>query len=355
MTNTVAPEGRRLLRVEARNAETPIERKPEWLKTRAVVSQTYQEVRGLVRQKKLHTVCAEANCPNIYECWNEREASFLIGGELCTRRCDFCDIATGRPTEYDEDEPARVAASVAQMELRYATVTGVSRDDLPDGGAWLYAETARQIHTMLPGCGVELLVPDFKGRAEPLEEVFSSAPEVFAHNLETVPRIFRRIRPAFSYEGSLAVLRQASEAGLLTKSNLILGMGETREEISAAMRDLHESGCDLLTLTQYLRPSPLHHPIDRWVHPEEFVEMAAEAEEMDFAGVMAGPLVRSSYRAGLLWAKGMRARGFEIPEQLQHIANSGSTLQEAGSVLARLKERSERHAAVAAAKAAAAS
>ena len=151
MTNTVAPEGRRLLRVEARNAETPIERKPEWLKTRAVVSQTYQEVRGLVRQKKLHTVCAEANCPNIYECWNEREASFLIGGELCTRRCDFCDIATGRPTEYDEDEPARVAASVAQMELRYATVTGVSRDDLPDGGAWLYAETARQIHTMLPG------------------------------------------------------------------------------------------------------------------------------------------------------------------------------------------------------------
>ena len=242
-----------------------------------------------MREKSLHTVCAEANCPNIYECWNDREATFLVGGEMCTRRCDFCDIATGRPTEYDEDEPARVAASVAQMELRYATVTGVSRDDLPDGGAWLYAETARQIHTMLPGCGVELLVPDFKGRAEPLEEVFSSAPEVFAHNLETVPRIFRRIRPAFSYEGSLAVLRQASEAGLLTKSNLILGMGETRAEIEDAIGSLVDAKVDILTITQYMRPSKLHHPIDRWVKPQEFVALAKMAEEMGIAAVMSGP------------------------------------------------------------------
>ena len=267
VTNAIAPEGRRLLRVEARNAQTPIERKPKWLRTRAVISETYREVRGMVRQKRLHTVCAEANCPNIYECWNDREASFLIGGEMCTRRCDFCDIATGRPTAYDEDEPARVAASVAQMRLRYATVTGVARDDRPDGGAWLYAEVARQIHAAAPGCGVELLVPDFRGDRAALEEVFSAAPEVFAHNLETVPRIFRRIRPAFSYEGSLSVLRRASEAGLLTKSNLILGMGETRAEIERAIADLVDHGVDILTITQYMRPSKLHHPIDRWVKP----------------------------------------------------------------------------------------
>ena len=337
MTGTIAPEGRRLLRIEARNAETPIERRPEWLKTRAVVSQTYREVRGLVRRKKLHTVCAEANCPNIYECWNEREASFLIGGELCTRRCDFCDIATGRPTEYDEDEPARVAASVARMELRYATVTGVSRDDLPDGGAWLYAETARQIHAALPGCGVELLVPDFKGRAEPLEEVFSAAPEVFAHNLETVPRIFRRIRPAFSYEGSLAVLRQASEAGLLTKSNLILGMGETRAEIEDAIGSLVDAKVDILTITQYMRPSKLHHPIDRWVKPQEFVALAKMAEEMGIAAVMSGPMVRSSYRSGTLWGRAMRAKGRPIPENMTELAAPVTARQEASAVVARLK------------------
>ena len=337
MTGTIAPEGRRLLRVEARNAETPIERRPEWLKTRAVVSQTYREVRDLVRRKKLHTVCAEANCPNIYECWNEREASFLIGGELCTRRCDFCDIATGRPTEYDEDEPARVAASVARMELRYATVTGVSRDDLPDGGAWLYAETARQIHAALPGCGVELLVPDFKGRAEPLEEVFSAAPEVFAHNLETVPRIFRRIRPAFSYDGSLEVLRRASEAGLLTKSNLILGMGETRAEIEDAIGSLVDAKVDILTITQYMRPSKLHHPIDRWVKPQEFVALAKMAEEMGIAAVMSGPMVRSSYRSGTLWGRAMRAKGRPIPENMTELAAPVTARQEASAVVARLK------------------
>ena len=193
MSTTVAPEGRKLLRVEARNAQTPIESKPDWLRTRAVVSETYQEVRGLVREKSLHTVCAEANCPNIYECWNDREATFLVGGEMCTRRCDFCDIATGRPTEYDVDEPRRVAISIKEMDLRYATVTGVARDDRPDGGAWLYAETSRQVHELSPGTGVELLIPDFRGNPEALEDVFSSRPEVLGHNLETVPRIFKRI------------------------------------------------------------------------------------------------------------------------------------------------------------------
>ena len=306
----------------------------------------------VARGAGLHTVCAEAGCPNIYECWEDREATFLLGGAICTRRCDFCDIATGRPTEYDRDEPRRIAESVAQMGLRYATITGVTRDDLPDGAAWLYAETTRQIRAKSPGTGIELLVDDFRGSNEAIDMVIEAAPQVFAHNLETVPRIFKKIRPAFRYERSLAMIQRAHDGGMVTKSNLILGMGETREEIIEAMRDLHESGCDLLTLTQYLRPSPLHHPIDRWVHPEEFIELSAEAEAMGFAGVMAGPLVRSSYRAGLLWAKGMRARGFEIPAHLAHIENSGSTLQEAGSVLDRLKKRQELHRSMAAAQSA---
>ncbi|MEU7854534.1 MULTISPECIES: lipoyl synthase [Nonomuraea] len=305
---TVAPEGRKLLRLEVRNAETPIERKPPWIKTKLRTGPEYTELKSLVRREGLHTVCEEAGCPNIYECWEDREATFLIGGDQCTRRCDFCQIDTGKPKEYDRDEPRRVAESVEQMGLRYATVTGVARDDLPDGGAWLYAETARQIHALLPGCGVELLVPDFNGNREQLEEVFSAKPEVFAHNVETVPRIFKRIRPAFRYDRSLGVITMAREAGLVTKSNLILGMGETREEIVEAMRDLHAAGTDLLTITQYLRPTPRHHPVERWVKPEEFVELQAEAEAIGFAGVLSGPLVRSSYRAGRLYKQAIEAR-----------------------------------------------
>ncbi|MFI7690832.1 lipoyl synthase [Nonomuraea sp. NPDC049655] len=305
---TVAPDGRKLLRLEVRNAETPIERKPPWIKTKLRTGPEYTELKSLVRREGLHTVCEEAGCPNIYECWEDREATFLIGGDQCTRRCDFCQIDTGKPKEYDRDEPRRVAESVQQMGLRYATVTGVARDDLPDGGAWLYAETARQIHSLLPGCGVELLVPDFNGNRDQLEEVFSSKPEVFAHNVETVPRIFKRIRPAFRYERSLGVITTAREAGLVTKSNLILGMGETREEIVEAMRDLHAAGTDLLTITQYLRPTPRHHPVERWVKPEEFVELQAEAEAIGFAGVLSGPLVRSSYRAGRLYQQAIAAR-----------------------------------------------
>ncbi|SDJ14467.1 lipoic acid synthetase [Nonomuraea jiangxiensis] len=291
-----------------RNAETPIERKPPWIKTKLKTGPEYTELKSLVRREGLHTVCEEAGCPNIYECWEDREATFLIGGDQCTRRCDFCQIDTGKPKAYDRDEPRRVAESVQQMGLRYATVTGVARDDLPDGGAWLYAETARQIHDLLPGCGVELLVPDFNGHRDQLEEVFSSRPEVFAHNVETVPRIFKRIRPAFRYDRSLAVITMARAAGLVTKSNLILGMGETREEIAEAMRDLHAAGTDLLTITQYLRPTPRHHPVERWVKPEEFVELQAEAEAIGFAGVLSGPLVRSSYRAGKLYKQAIEAR-----------------------------------------------
>jgi len=304
----VAPEGRKLLRLEVRNAETPIERKPEWIKTRAKMGPQYRELQQLVKSEGLHTVCQEAGCPNIFECWEDREATFLIGGDQCTRRCDFCQIDTGKPAEFDADEPRRVAESVQAMGLRYATITGVARDDLPDGGAWLYAETVRQIHKLLPGCGVELLIPDFNADGSQLAEVFGARPEVLAHNIETVPRIFKRIRPAFRYERSLDVLRQARAAGLVTKSNLILGLGEERAEVSQALRDLHEAGCELVTITQYLRPTPRHHPVERWVKPEEFVELREEAEEIGFAGVMSGPLVRSSYRAGRLYTQAVAAR-----------------------------------------------
>ena len=300
-----------MLRLEARNSAVPIERKPPWIKTRLRTGPAYTELKGLVKKEGLHTVCEEAGCPNIFECWEDREATFLIGGDQCTRRCDFCQIDTGKPQALDTDEPRRVAESVATMGLRYATVTGVARDDLPDGGAWLYAQTCVEIHQAVPGCGVELLVPDFNAVPDRLAQVFDSAPEVFAHNIETVPRIFRRIRPGFRYERSLQVLNTAHEAGLVTKSNLILGMGEERAEVSAAMADLRQAGCDLLTITQYLRPTPRHHPVERWVKPEEFVELKEEAEELGFAGVMSGPLVRSSYRAGRLYRQAMERRSAE--------------------------------------------
>jgi lipoyl synthase len=305
---TVAPEGRRMLRLEVRNAATPVERKPPWIRTKLRTGPEYTAVRDLVRREGLHTVCEEAGCPNIYECWEDREATFLIGGDQCTRRCDFCQIDTGKPAELDRDEPRRVAESVATMGLRYATVTGVARDDLPDGGAWLYAETVRAIHGAVPGCGVELLAPDFNAEPALLDEVFAARPEVFAHNLETVRRVFRRIRPGFRYDRSLEVLSRARDAGLVTKSNLILGLGEEPAEVAEAMAELRAAGCELLTITQYLRPTVRHHPVERWVTPEEFAELGAQAEALGFAGVMSGPLVRSSYRAGRLYRQALDRR-----------------------------------------------
>jgi lipoyl synthase len=308
-TVVLAPEGRKLLRIEARNSQVPIERKPRWIKTRLRTGPEYTALKNLVRSQGLHTVCEEAGCPNIFECWEDREATFLIGGDACTRRCDFCQIATGKPEPLDIGEPRRVAESVAAMGLRYATVTGVARDDLADGGAWLYAQTCAEIHAAVPGCGVELLIPDFNAQADRLAVVFGARPEVLAHNIETVPRIFRQIRPGFRYERSLEVLAKAREAGLVTKSNLILGLGETDQEISQAMADLRGAGCELLTVTQYLRPSARHHPVARWVPPEEFEHWGTEALGMGFAGVMSGPLVRSSYRAGRLYSEARLARG----------------------------------------------
>lgn len=305
---SINPNGRKLLRIEARNAQTPIEKKPEWIKTRAKMGPEYTKLRSLVAKEGLHTVCQEAACPNIFECWEDREATFLIGGSACTRRCDFCNIDTGKPDPLDRDEPRRVAQSVKAMNLKYATITGVARDDLDDEGAWLYAESILQVHAVNPGVGVEMLAPDFSGNAQLLNQVFQARPEVFAHNLETVPRIFKQIRPAFTYERSLDVITQARDFGLITKSNLILGMGETREEVSKALQDLHNAGCDLITITQYLRPTNKHHPVSRWVKPNEFVELSKEAQEIGFLGVMSGPLVRSSYRAGKLYNQAMAAR-----------------------------------------------
>jgi len=298
----------RLLRIEARNSLTPIERKPEWIKTRVKTGPEYTEILSLVKREGLHTVCQSAGCPNIFECWEDREATFLIGGDQCTRRCDFCQIDTGKPKELDRDEPRRVAESVAKMELRYATITGVTRDDLEDQGAWLYAETIRAVHNAVPGIKVEMLAPDFDAKPELLNEVFESRPEVFAHNLETVRRIFKQIRPGFRYDRSLDVVTAAREFGLVTKSNLILGMGETIDEVKETLHDLLNAGCELVTITQYLRPSLRHHPVERWVKPEEFVMLQEFAENIGFVGVMSGPLVRSSYRAGRLYQQAITAR-----------------------------------------------
>lgn len=326
-----------MLRVEARNAQTPIEKKPAWIKAKANIGPEFTELKSLVRSSKLNTVCEEAGCPNIFECWEDREATFLIGGEQCTRRCDFCQIDTGKPADFDADEPRRVAESVATMGLRYSTITGVARDDLDDGGSWLYAETVRLIHAIEHEdghqTGVELLIPDFDSNDDQLAEVFSSRPEVLAHNVETVPRIFKRIRPGFRYERSLSVITKARDAGLVTKSNLILGMGETNDEVIEAMQDLYDAGTDLLTITQYLRPSPRHHPIERWVKPQDFVELRDAGEEIGFAGVMSGPLVRSSYRAGRLWAQAMRRRGEKIPVHLLHLDREMPAKQEAQAVV----------------------
>lgn len=340
MSTIPQAEGRKLLRIEARNAQVPREPRPEWLKTRATVGPEYKNLKEQIATTSLNTVCAEANCPNIYECWEDREASFLIGGAVCTRRCGFCDIATGKPEEYDTEEPYRVAQTVDELGLNYVTVTGVARDDLEDGASWLYAETARAIHERTPHTGVELLVDDFRGGHSALQKIFDAKPEVFAHNLETVPRLMKLIRPAFRYEKSLASITKARDAGLVTKSNLILGMGETTEEIESTILDLINAGTHIITVTQYLRPSPLHHPVDRWVKPAEFLRLRDFAYEHGAKAVMAGPLVRSSYRSGKLYVEAMRALGRDIPAQFSHLTEGADipARQEAESVVSRFED-----------------
>jgi lipoic acid synthetase len=278
----------------------PVGRRPEWLKVKASFGPNYAELKGLMRTRSLHTVCEEAGCPNIYECWEDREATFLVLGQKCTRRCGFCDVETARPLAVDEEEPERIAEAVGAMGLRYVVLTGVARDDLPDGGARIWAECVRAVRRAVPGCGVELLPPDFKGDREAIATVIEAEPDVFAHNLETVRRLHRRIRPGFDYDRSLEVLRLAKELrpAQVTKSNLILGMGERPDEVMEALGDLRAVDVDLMTMGQYLQPTKYHLPVDRWVTPAEFAEHAETARMMGFADVESGPLVRSSYHAG---------------------------------------------------------
>ena len=285
-------------------------RKPPWLKVRLQRGPNFRELENIMRGRSLHTVCEEAMCPNISECWEEREATFLILGDRCTRRCGFCDVMTARPDPVDEDEPARIAEAVRDMGLRFVVVTGVARDDLPDGGARIWAATIRAIREAVPGSGIEVLPTDFKGGERDVATVLEAEPDVFAHNLETVRRLHGRIRPAFGYDRTLDVLAMAKRLrpGQLTKSNLILGMGEGSDEIPEALRDLAEAACEIVTIGQYLRPTQQHLPVDRWVTPDEFARWRALGESFGIAHVEAGPLVRSSYHAGEQFRRALAAR-----------------------------------------------
>jgi lipoic acid synthetase len=307
------PHGRRLhLPIVRTNGQPASDgRKPPWLKVRLRTGPNYRDVQGIVRENRLHTVCEEAMCPNIHECWEDREATFLILGDRCTRRCGFCDVMTAKPAPVDEEEPERIARAVAAMGLRYVVLTGVARDDLEDGGARIWAETIRAIRRVVPGCGVEVLPSDLRGGERDIATVLDAGPEVFAHNLETVRRLHPRIRPAFGYDRSLGVLRFAKDhrPGQVTKSNVIVGMGETREEVLEALRDLADAGCDIVTIGQYLQPTALHLPVDRWVRPEEFTELERAGEALGIAHMEAGPLVRSSYHAGEQLRRALAAGG----------------------------------------------
>ena len=283
------------------NRVTPTDRgaKPPWLKVRVRTSPELERVHQIVRDEKLHTVCSSASCPNLSECWSRGTATFMIGGNDCTRRCGFCAVATGRPEALDPFEPARIAKAVEQLGLKFAVITCVARDDLDDGGAGQMAATVRAIRRRCPGTGVEVLIADYQGDERALQAVLDANPDVLNHNLETVARLQRRVRPAASYERSLGVLRRAGELrpDIPTKSGLILGMGERDEEIEQALVDLRAAGVNLLTMGQYLRPSADHLPVDRYLSPAQFDAFAARARELGFREVAAGPLVRSSYHA----------------------------------------------------------
>ena len=272
-------------------------RRPEWLKIQFGANQAYSDVRQLINRQKLHTVCESARCPNIGECWSRRTATFMILGNICTRSCRFCNIEVGKPTEYDLDEPRRVAEAVRDLNLRHAVITSVARDDLSDGGASIFAETIRQIRALQPGCSIEVLIPDFKGEAQDLDTVLEAGPDILNHNLETVERLQRQVRVQATYQRSLFVLSHAKEKGFVTKSGIMVGLGETREEIIRTMRDLRQVDCNILTIGQYLPPTKMHFPLDRFYTPDEFKDLKTIGLEMGFTHVESGPLVRSSYHA----------------------------------------------------------
>jgi lipoyl synthase len=300
-TGVVKSKGKPTLHLAEGQEGIPIRaRKPEWLKVRAPGGPNYLRLQKLMREQRLHTVCEEAHCPNIGECWESGTATFIILGDVCTRACKYCAVAHGLPTELDRDEPRRVADSVVAMGLEHAVITSVNRDELSDGGASIFAETIREVHRRRPGCSVEVLTPDFRGKEEAIRTVVEAKPEIFAHNVDTVERLMKAVRPGGRYWRSISVLGAIKrlDPEMLTKSAIILGMGETEEEIHRTMRDLREAAVDILTLGQYLRPSEHHIPLDRWVTPEEFRRWKEIGErELGFRHVESGPLVRSSYHA----------------------------------------------------------
>lgn len=272
-------------------------RRPEWLKVRLSSDQNFSDVRNLVSHQKLHTVCESARCPNIGECWSRRTATFMILGNVCTRSCTFCNIQVSKPTFYDLDEPRRVAEAVKNLNLNHAVITSVARDDLKDGGSFIFAETIRQIRTIHPGCRVEVLIPDFKGNTTNLDSVLEAKPDILNHNLETVERLQKALRVQATYQRSLSVLKHAKGGGFVTKSGIMVGVGESKEEIVQTFRDLREIGCNILTVGQYLPPTKAHYPLDRFYHPDEFKELKAIAIQLGFKHVESGPMVRSSYHA----------------------------------------------------------
>ncbi|HTR81434.1 MAG TPA: lipoyl synthase [Bacteroidota bacterium] len=273
------------------------QRKPEWLKARVPGGENYAKLRSLIESRKLHTVCEEARCPNMGECWNSGTATFMILGDTCTRSCGFCAVKTGRPGFLDKDEPRRVGEAVESMNLRHAVITSVNRDELFDGGAQIFAETIREVRRRVPECRIEVLIPDFQGSETALNIVLDAQPDILNHNTETVPRLYSTVRPQAHYNRSLELLFRAKAKGFLTKSGLMLGLGETTEEVLDTMSDLREAGCDILTLGQYLQPTKAHLPVERYVHPDEFLMLKRRGLEMAFRYVESGPLVRSSYHA----------------------------------------------------------
>lgn len=289
-----------LYQIMGRHRRDPLpERKPSWLKVKAPGGPTYLRLTQMMKELNLHTVCQEAHCPNIGECWEHGTATFMILGDVCTRNCAYCAVSHGRPPAYDLDEPSRVGEAVATLGLQHAVITSVDRDDLPDFGAYIFAETIRQIHQRLPGCSVEVLVPDFQGKEESIRAVLEARPEIYNHNTETVPRLYKKARPGGKYQRVLEIFRVAKRIApdIPTKTGIILGMGETNEEVVEVMKDLRAVNVDILTLGQYLRPSDGHIALDRFVTPEEFASFRTVGMDMGFKHVESGPLVRSSYHA----------------------------------------------------------
>lgn len=299
---SVQRHGEQLIQIEParRRGSAPREKKPEWLKIRMEHGDNYRELKSLMRSMDLHTVCEEARCPNIYECWSQRTATFMILGDTCTRACRFCAIKWGRPTHVDLEEPKRVAATVRKMGLHHAVITSVNRDELADGGASVWAATIREIRDAVPDCGIEVLIPDFQGNWDALQMVVDAQPDIINHNIETVPRLFRKIQPWDSYEVSLELFRQTRQMDpdILTKSGVMVGLGEQYEEIVEVMKDLVAVDLDIMTIGQYLPPSQRHAPLDRYYTPDEFARLKVEGEALGIRHVESGPLVRSSYHAG---------------------------------------------------------